>query len=83
MENAESILVIIVSSVLTVFLIVAIVLLGLVIKLVQQLKRIADKTENAVEAVEHAGELFKNTSGPLALFKLVRNMMNRNKKKGK
>lgn len=83
MQNAESILVIIVSSVLTLFLVVAIVLLFMVIKLVQQVKKVVDKAENAVESIEQAGELFKNTSGPMAVVKLIRNIMNRNKKKGK
>lgn len=80
MENAQSILVIIVSSFLTLFLIVTIVLILLVIKLVKQLKIVVDKAEKAVESVEHAGEVLKNTSGPLALVKLVRNIIKYSKK---
>jgi preprotein translocase subunit SecG len=80
MATAESILVIITSSVLTIFLIVSIVLALLAMKLVKQLKVIADKAEHAVETVEHAGELFKNTSGPLALVKFARNMYKQSKK---
>jgi Na+-transporting methylmalonyl-CoA/oxaloacetate decarboxylase gamma subunit len=80
MQNAESILVIIVSSFLTLFLITLIVLMVFVIKLIKQLKRIAEKAEHAVETVEHAGELFKNTSGPLALIKFVRNIIKHSKK---
>lgn len=80
MHNAESILVIIVSSFLTLFLIAMIVLILLAIRLLKQLKRIADKAENAVESIEHAGEIFKNTSGPLALVKFVRNIIKHSKK---
>ncbi len=81
MENAESILVIIVSSFLTLFLIAVIVLLVLVIKLVKQLKKIADKAEKAVESVEHAGDIFKNTAGPLGAAKFMRNVYKQFKKK--
>jgi biopolymer transport protein ExbB/TolQ len=80
MQNAESILVVIVSSFLTLFLIVMVVLILQVIKLVKQLKLIADKAEKAVESVEHAGEMLKNTSGPLAIIKFVRNMIKHSKK---
>jgi hypothetical protein len=82
MHNAESILVIIVSSFLTLFLIVTIVLILLLIKLVKQLRIIADKAEKAVESVEHAGEIFKNTAGPLGAMKFMRNVykqFNKNK----
>ena len=82
MHNAESILVIILSSVLTVFLVVAIILFIMVIKLAQQLKKIADKAEKAVESVEHAGEIFQNTAGPLGALKFMRNVYKQfNKKK--
>ncbi len=74
-EDAQSILVIIVSSILTLFLIVLIVLMVLVIKLVKQLRLIADKAEKAVASVESAGQILKNTSGPLALFKVARNLI--------
>jgi hypothetical protein len=80
MENAESILVIINSTFLAIFLIAGIVLFLLAIKLVKQLKLIAAKAEKAVESVEHAGEFFKNTSGPLALVSFVRNIIKHSKK---
>lgn len=75
MDTASQILIIIVSGVLTIFLIVLIVLLSQVIKLVKQVKLIADKAEKAVESVSTAGEMLRNASGPLAVVKLVRNMV--------
>jgi hypothetical protein len=58
------------------------VLVFLAIKLIKKVKEIADKAEKAVESVEHAGELFKNTAGPLGAAKFIRNMIKMyNKKK--
>jgi hypothetical protein len=75
MDTATQVLVIIVSTVLTIFLIVFIVLMVLVIKLIKQLKVIVDHAEKAVDSVSTAGEFLRNVSGPLALAKLIRNIM--------
>ncbi len=71
METAALILLIVVSSVLTIFLIVTTVLVVLAIKLVKQLKLIADRAETAVDSVTSAGDMLRNASGPLAIAKLV------------
>ena len=75
MQHAESILVIIVSSVLTLFLVTFIVVLILVAKLVASLKRIVEHAEQVVETAGEAAEMLRNASGPLALFKVIRNVM--------
>lgn len=80
MEDAAEILVIILSCVLTIFLIVMIIVMTLAIKLIKQLRRIADKAEHAVASVESATEILKNTSGQLAAFKLVQNIVKHFKK---
>lgn len=76
MQNAESILVIIVSATLALFLVTAIVVMVLIAKLVQALRRIVDDAERVVETAGEAAEMLRNASGPLALFKVVRNMVN-------
>jgi hypothetical protein len=76
MQNAESILVIIVSATLTLFLLVAVIVLVLIARLVQALKRIVNDAERIVETAGEAAEMLRNASGPLALFKVVRNMVN-------
>ena len=76
MQNAESILVIIVSSVLTLFLITSIVVLIMIAKLVTAIKRMVDHAEQVVETAGEAAEMLRNASGPLALFKVLRNVMN-------
>ena len=75
MQNAESILVIIVSVTLSLFLLVAIVVLVMVAKLIQSIRQIVSQAEKVVETAGEAAEVLRNASGPLALFKVVRNMM--------
>lgn len=73
--GAESILVIIVSAALTVFLIVAIVSLVMITKLVNSVRTLAKKAEGLVDSAESAADVLKNVGGPLAVFKLVRNII--------
>ena len=75
MQNAESILVIIVSTVLALFLLTAIIVLVLIAKLVQAIRRLVARAEDLVETAGEAAEMLRDASGPLALFKLVRNIM--------
>ena len=51
----------------------------LAIKLMKQLKLIADRAEKAVDSVSSAGTMLRNASGPLAIVKLVRNMVKQHK----
>lgn len=76
MQNAEAILVIIVSSVLTLFLITSVVVLVMIAKLVSAIKRMVDHAEQVVETAGEAAEMLRNASGPLALFKVLRNVVN-------
>lgn len=75
MHNAESILVIITSSALTLFLIVGIVVLILIAKLLHAIRHMVQKAEQLVDTASSAAEMLRNASGPLAVFKLVRNIM--------
>ena len=75
MQNAESILVIIVSTVLALFLLTAIIVLVLIAKLVQAIRQLVARAEDLVETAGEAAEMLRDASGPLALFKLVRNIM--------
>lgn len=75
MHDAESILVIIVSSTLTLFLIMAIIVLVLAAKLLAAITRIVTKAEQVVDTAEAAAQMLKDASGPLALFKLIKNMV--------
>ena len=75
MHEAESILVIIVSSVLTLFLIISIIVLVMIAKLVGAIRRVVERAESVVETASEAAEMMRNASGPLALFKVMNNIL--------
>jgi uncharacterized protein YoxC len=87
MDTAAEVLLIVVSSALTIFLIVLIVALVFVIKILKQVKRVTEQAENAVDSIESAANTIKNTASPLAILKLVGNIVSQaskyNKKRGK
>ncbi|MGI0133749.1 MAG: hypothetical protein ACREBW_02165 [Candidatus Micrarchaeaceae archaeon] len=75
MYNAESVLVIILSTTLSLFLIVGVVVLVLIAKLLQAVRRIVEKAEQVVETAGEAAEMLRNASGPLAFFKVIGNIV--------
>jgi hypothetical protein len=86
MEQAETILVIITSSLLALLLLIGIVLAVMIIKLVKSIRHIAIKAEGFIDSAEAVTDAFKNVSGPLAMVKMVQNivsMVNDHKKSGR
>lgn len=71
MDTAAETLLIVVSSVLSVFLILAIIALVYVIKILKQIRRISEKAENVAESVESAANTFEKTASPLAILKII------------
>jgi len=71
MENAEQILVIIVSSVLTLFLIVSIIALVYIIKLVKSVKRLSAKAEALTDKAEAMSEFVQHAAGPMLVGKIL------------
>jgi hypothetical protein len=80
MDTAANILVIVLSVFLAAFLILGIIVAIEVIRLVRVIHRVADKAEVVIESAETVGTIFKNVSGPLALFKVARNIVKAVKK---
>ena len=76
MENAESILVIILSITLAIFLILSIILVSALIKLTKKVQEIAVKAGEVVDNVETATEVLKKAAGPLAIGKVLMNIVN-------
>lgn len=74
MENAESILVIILSVTLTIFLIVGIFLGVVMVQFVRRLNEVADKAQEIIDNVETASEVLKKAAGPLAIGKFMMNI---------
>jgi hypothetical protein len=84
METATEILVIITSSVLCVFLLLAIAATIVALRIMKSIKRVVARAEDVLETAEEAAETFRNVSGKLSLLKLVQNiisMANSHKKK--
>lgn len=75
MTTADQVLVIILCVLLSVFFILCIAVMVVVLKLISSLRQIVGRAEEAVESVESAAEVLRDTSGRLAFFKLIRNIM--------
>jgi len=74
MEDTAFWLLIVVSSTLAVFLVLASIALIFFIKLLSSLRRISAKAENVAESVEAAADTFERSAKPMAVLKLVSNI---------
>jgi pilus assembly protein TadC len=81
MQDAETILVIILSVTLTIFLIVGIVLVVSLVRLTKTLNSVAEKAQEVVSNVESASEVLKKAAGPVAVGKFIMNISDLFKKK--
>jgi hypothetical protein len=75
MNTASEVLLIIVSSVLSLFLLAGIVALVKIIQVLNHIKRITEKAESIADKAEAVSEFFEKTAGPAAIMKLVGNIM--------
>jgi hypothetical protein len=67
MNGYEQFLVIILATFLAIFLLLAIALLALLIKLVKTINRITDKAESLANKAEAVGEFFEHAATPMAV----------------
>ncbi len=74
MDFAFKLLVIIVSSALTLFLIVGIIAVIRLIGVLSSLKRITQKAEKIADSAEAVGDFFRKSAGPVALGKFITNI---------
>jgi hypothetical protein len=75
MHTTDTVLLIILTSLLSILLIVSIAVAVAVFKLISAIKQVAVKAENVIDSVESAAEVLKDTGGRLAILKLVRNII--------
>lgn len=75
MNTTESVLLIVLSVFLALFLSLAIAVTILSIKLVKSVRGIVLKAETIVDSVETAADVVKNASGPLATLKVIKNII--------
>ncbi|HYH36498.1 MAG TPA: hypothetical protein VD706_03295 [Candidatus Saccharimonadales bacterium] len=75
MTTTDQVLVIILTSLLSLFFILCIAAMIVVLKLLASVRRVVAKTEDVVDSVESAAEVLRDTQGKLAFFKLVNNII--------
>lgn len=75
MNTTEEVLLIVVGVLLSVFILLCIAVMAGVLKLIKALRDMIAKAEEVVDSVESAAEVLKDTSGRLAFFKLIRNIV--------
>jgi len=83
MDTTLKILIIIVSSALSVFLIVAILLIVKLIQITKSLKRIALKAEKIADSADALGTFFRRTASPVALGRFITNIFDAVRKHNK
>lgn len=75
LSTTQQVLLIILSSVLAIFLILAIAVTVLVIGILKKVKIIVSKAEKVVESAEAVGNVFKKTASPVGILHLVQNIV--------
>lgn len=75
MNTAAEVLLIIVSAVLSLFLLLAIIVLIKTIQILHKLKHIAAQAEKLADSAEAVGEFFRKSAGPVALGSFVTNIV--------
>lgn len=74
MENAETILVIFLSTFLAIFLVLAIIAVVKAIQMIRRLNRIIDTAEVIADKAEHAATLISKAAAPAMISKLLSNL---------
>ncbi len=74
MNGAERILVVILSSALAVFLLLSIVAVILVIKILNHVKKAAEKAEHIADQAGAVTEFFQKAAGPVAIGRFLANI---------
>ena len=75
MTTSQEVMVIILIVLLSVFFILCIAAVTVLIKLLNSMRQVVAKAEDAIESVESAADAIKNTQGKLAVFKLINNII--------
>lgn len=75
MDTATQTLVIIVSAVLTIFLVAFIVAIVHIVKLVKQIRYLAARAESVADSVESAANVFEKSASPFMIIKTIGNII--------
>jgi hypothetical protein len=83
MDNAALTLLIVVSSVLSVFLVLLSIAAYYFIRVMKRLDRVVDHAEQVADSVEAAASAFEKTATPMAVIKLISNIVSQVQKRKK
>ncbi len=72
MDTTDRTLLIILTTLLSVFFLLCIMAIILVIKLLKEVRMVVAKAEDVVDSVESATEVLRHTGDRVALFKLIK-----------
>ncbi len=75
MTTTDTVLLIILTSLLSLLFILCIAVGVGILRLVGDVRRVVAKAEDVVDSVESVADVFKDTKGRMAFFKLVRNIV--------
>jgi hypothetical protein len=81
MSTTETVLLIIVTSLLSLFIIMCIAVAVAIFKLVSSARQVVAKAETAIDSVESAADIFKNVGGKVSVFKLIKNIVDLTQRK--
>lgn len=81
--DALTVLVIILSSALAVFLVLAIFVIIKVLQIVNHLKRITEKAEHIVDSAETVGDFFKSSAQSMSIGRMLAHVYETVRKKTK
>lgn len=76
MNTTFDVLVIVLSSLLGIFLIIAIVAAVLVLRLVKSLRAVAARGEHLVNSAEELGETLRRNAGAVGMIRMMMKFMN-------
>ena len=83
MTTYDQVLLTVLAVLLSLYFLLSVVAVAMGIKLLSSVKRVVEKAEDVVDSVEEAAEVFKQASGPLAVFKVINNIIKLSQKKGR
>ena len=75
MSTTDTVLLIILTSLMSLFFLLGIVALVMVSRILASVKRVVVRAENVVDSVEAAADVLKDAGGKMALFKLIKNII--------
>jgi hypothetical protein len=75
LSTTQEVLLIILSSALAIFLILAIAVVVTVLVILKKVKLFIEKAEHIVESAETAANIFKKTATPVGIFHVIQNIV--------